>query len=428
MGRFRCGLILLALNLSATTAGASDEFRASACKSFMQRLGSLAPGTLDAVRVSPCIEQNLQMIIGAERLLDAYRAQTGDPPAADASAVEPAFSAAQRIMMIKGIDVAALDHRALELRIGRRAGAASEDRRKELATERAIVASRIAMIGGEREIALALLAEFALQLETTSNPLNRFLDRITVDEVREIEAILKGKQTPTSFPPIAAPRSPWLRYDIQWVQCAGSSRWPERDFAGDQPSDIDAFIAVGEPDHAMALYLQRHWVDSIGELELPERLREVAEQVYGRAGATAEFEAALHSLEVRNEFLGQSLWIHLFGHWLPLPVSVPWSEGSDEFDEDDPSGPDEFPTQWPGRPFTVSVNKVADMLRRDWEHQDINSKIGFFEFKLESCSPELDKPRYRSQLDRLTRRFKRSMVVEPGYRVDESCPRPSFVR
>ncbi len=386
----------------------------------MSKVGRLSPGTVYAAHISPCMEQDLQMIIEAERALDEYMMhKIALPPEATSSVAAeallsvlqvstnwPEFGKSHLTAHLESRQVQDLNHF-----------------RDRLKRDRLLVGLRLALLSGERDIALQLLNDLQNQVAAHEGEDSWELGDLSLDRMNKIRRILTGQQGTTLILPISAPQAPWLDTSIQYIECAGTRRFPGRALALDLPTEIDAYLAVGQSEYALHHYLATHWISSLGEGGFPDRLREIAEHAYGSSRAGAEFEAALNSLRVDHGPNGPRIEVNLFGQWLPIPVPVVWPEETDLESAGDAEAPEPVFTD-----FDINLDEIAESLRDYWDWQDINRAIGSFERRIGTCAPEFNMPAYQKTSDRIRKRHGARLPKGFVIRIDETCPRPEFSR
>ncbi|MBK8283782.1 MAG: hypothetical protein IPK97_02285 [Ahniella sp.] len=152
------------------------------------------------MRISPCLEQNLQMIIEAERRLDAYLMHTyGQSPGSTSSA------AAEDLLSVLhvGTNWPDVSLSNMEERIG--VGPSTVDElnrmREKLNRDRLVVALRLALLSGERDLALTLLDDLQGQTNAHNGADTWDLGDLSLDRMNEIRRILSGEQGTTLICP-----------------------------------------------------------------------------------------------------------------------------------------------------------------------------------------------------------------------------------
>lgn len=122
------------------------------------------------------------------------------------------------------------------------------------------------------------------------------------------------------------------------------------------PDVADALVAMNRHDEAMVAFLVEHWTEAAARLELPWRLRQLAEAIYGPESSAAAFESALASIRIDQDPNGRTASLSMFGVWLPLPVAV--------LESPDPHALDVGAAAVPRHDYTLAEYEAA--LRASW--------------------------------------------------------------
>lgn len=226
----------------------------------------------------------------------------------------------------------------------------------------AIMRIRQALLREQTDVALTLL-------QKAPKPLPDMVDSNELDSWRmRKDAIVRILNERPEQPVSRAPQQsdqPWLVDRRIFFRC-GFSMMQELKQQRNFPSVVDAYLAIGEPEVAIQELLAREWPVVGNELELPLRLRELAERAYGPDHAAARFAEALNSVEIRNDPLHKTARVQLFGLWLPLPVGeIRPAEGTPPGSESLPDDPI----------HDYSVAELRTMLESEWQQQDIDEQV-----------------------------------------------------
>lgn len=191
-----------------------------------------------------------------------------------------------------------------------------------------------------------------------------------------LEAILHRQQSRPAEPQIEAPQQPWI--EVRRLRTCGTGAYLAAVYRASYPTEIDAWLAIGEPELALSELLRTDWTDFARDLQLPLLLRSVAVRAYGAAHANARFLSALSTIEVVSNPVQRSARMNLFGTWLPLPVG----EILEQFPRQQDWSVGEF-----SEPHFYSESEIRQQLETAWQQQDPDWMVDQF---IEDISDEVE--------------------------------------